>query len=866
VLQSLIHLCFIICQDNDRKDDQQNIIPNKKMRKHVEDDNADVETFEVEALPQPAPPPVGNKDERVLCIDLHRKCGEHDTAIRADQKRALHGVILESTRCADVAEANDIVERIFRFLDDDTHMYEDQYLCETSLFMAALLGCNTNVSVLGGHVQALNALFYLVGYLSKNPVTPNAWRTCVAAALQSARKNESVAEDKGSASRNAKFVLQKVLNYLNAYAEVSDTQLSMLLLGYNSYKSSHRFSFCFPAPALEAQAALTKNSSDTDVLSAVQGDGGVEDAKDVQSQGRKTHDFVTNNSSNVDAGVVVQHEEDVDDAQDVDSEDCDSDEHEDSNNIPNKPSRGNIIFRTEDNTAVALSQHDLYRYRVRNWDAELHGSEGMPDLAWWCVSARGCNNPAWRRYQQEKGLHDFNLMEYVRHIEVVEMPGKIPTTGPCQYYFFADDCPIKDSHIQKLHPKHRIAAVSGKPPRAPGERPQRKRKESERKFKKRMLTWRLQADLYGSTMGAILVPWDRHGDCNVHTYEDFECILEQWERNVDMLCSDREWRDWIFRDREVHGMDSYPDPSLFPDPRCAARLSLARNLGVNLRVSQTMRKITNRWRYQHADRFEDCDEYHECHGGDGTETSKLDSDNALAIAALIETMKRKKSDISGLDDETAKHIRELTRQVSCLFPGRTDDKDFVADPVRMPKHVSSRLDRDWYTKDRATDTEWAKKTLCELLKRKPPSDPKSDDNSCDNLQYDHENDVDLMQGLSDDQSDAFQHAVGCFDNHEPLRMFVHGGPGTGKSFLAERIMTAAKRRGLVCRFTALSGAAATVNDGTTIHYIAGLKKFCSWGRAPDANCVKQIHERSRGTSVTFIVVAIDTCRVTREEL
>ena len=817
MLSSFTHFCFIICQDYNSKDDQQNIVPNKKKRKHVEDDNSDVEAFEVEALPQPAPPPVGKNDQRVLCIDLHRKCGEHDTAIRADQKRVLVGVILESTRCGAVVEANDIVERIFRFLDDDTHMYEDQYLCETSLFMAALLGCNTNVSALGGHVQALNALFYLVGYLSKNPVTPNAWRTCVAAALQSARKNESVAEDKGSASRNAKFVLQKVLNYLNAFAEVSDTQLSMLLLGYNSYKSSHRFSFCFPAPALEAQAALTNNSSAADVLSG------------------------------------VQHQEDVDDAQDVDSEVCDSDEEEeDSNNIPNGPSRGNIIFRTEDNTAVALSQHDLYRYRVRNWDAELHGSEGMPDLAWWCVSARGCNDPTWRRYQKEKGLHDFNLMEYVRHIEVVEMPGTLPTTGPCQYYFFADDCPIKDSHIQKLHPKHRIAAVSGKPPRAPGERPQRTRKESDRKFKKRMLTWRLRADLYGSTMGAILVPWDRHGDCNVHTYEDFESILEQWERNVDMLCSDRQWRDWIFRDREVHGMDSYPDPNLFPDPRCAARLSLARNLGVNLRVSQTMRKITNRWRYQHADRFEDCDEYHECHGGDGTETSKLDSDNALAIAALIETMKRKKSNISGLDDQTANHIRELTTQVSRLFPGRMHEKDFIVDPVPMPKRVSSRLDWDWYTKDRATDTEWAKNTLRELLKRKPPPDPKSDDNSCDTLdndrtQCDREIDVDLIQGLSNDQSAAFRHAVGCFDNCEPLRMFVHGGPGTGKSFLANIIMIAAKRRGLVSRFTALSGAAATVNNGTTIHYIAGLKRFCSWGRPPDPNCVKQIHERSRGT-------------------
>ena len=445
--------------------------------------------FEVEALPMPNSPPEGDKkDKRVLCIDLFRKCGSHDTHLRVDQKRVLNGIIQTFAR-ASLQQAEVIVERIFGFLDEDSHTYEDQYLCETSLFMAALLGCNTNVSALGGSVQALNAFLYLVGYLTKNPVTPNIFRTCVAAALKSAKRYESVAEDKNTASRNAKFVLQKVLNYLNAFAEMSDTQLSMLLLGFSSYKCSHRFAFYFPTPALEAQAAILKSRTDT----------GTEDAK--------------------------RKENDSEESQDMDIEISDNDNDEDIEAIPSVPSRGKIVFRTNDNTAVALSQDELYRHRVCDWDAELPNAFGMSDLAWWCVVGRGCNDPSWRAYQRQKGLHDFNSVEYVRHIEVVEMPEQLPTNGPCQYYFFADDCPIKDSHIQKLHPKHRIAAYSGKPPRLPGKRPRKTRAESKKKFEKRLWTWRMNANLYGSTMGAILVPWDKDGDCNVHSYEEFQVVL-----------------------------------------------------------------------------------------------------------------------------------------------------------------------------------------------------------------------------------------------------------------------------------------------------------------------------------------------------
>ena len=848
------------------------------------------DSFEVEDLPQPEPPPVGGGvDKRVFCMDLRRKCGAHDTTLRMDQKRAL-GDIFRGLTAAEQSSVRDIIDRIFGFLEENTHEYEDQYLCETSLFMAALLGCNTNVSHLGGMAQALNALFYLTGYLSKNPVKPNAWRTCIAAALHSAQRNESVADDKDTPTRNAKFFLQKVLNRLNALAELSDTQLSMLLLNFKSYTSSHRFTFCFPTPALEFQIAVERErdvdsltvddcvsderdidslSVDESVIESLSVDDSVSDERDIIdsfSVDDSAAESLSVDDSEGESESVSESVPTAGDNNDIAESDSDTTESDKvtgtgcENGVDlegeiaealDVPSRGDMIFRTEDDKAVALSQHDLYRYRVGSWDEILPGADGMCDLAWWCVHGRGCNHPSWRRYQRNKGLHNFNLMEYASHIEVVEMPKELPTSGPCRYYFFGPGCPIRESHIQKLHSKHRIAAVSGKPPKSPGLQPVAKKTgESQLQFDKRLLTWRLKADAYARTMGAMLVPWDRKGDCQVHSYEDFVDVLRKWESDVQTLRVDRKWRNWIFRDRNRYADVEHPDPVFFPDPRPAARLMLAKNLTTNLALPKEMRKIANRWRYQHSDRFEDHDEYHECHGGGGENDnrSKVDVANALAIAALLDTVNRGTSKISGLNEETSDYVRGLARQVSALYPHR-GNKDALTVPTVLPKRISARVEHDWHKQRRATDVIWAKAALREMLTRKPPEPAESletDNDLSDDVRCDPPDNSDLYRDLNTEQKQVLRHVEQCFEANEPARILVHGGPGTGKSFLANVIMKSAKRRGLTTRFTALSGAAATVNGGTTVHYIAKLKRFCSWGRPPTSNAVKEMHERSRG--------------------
>ena len=60
-------------------------------------------------------------------------------------------------------------QNIIEFLYGDmAFCYSDEYQWETSV----LLGWNTNVVPMGSKSQAICAMFYLVRYLSKNPIKP----------------------------------------------------------------------------------------------------------------------------------------------------------------------------------------------------------------------------------------------------------------------------------------------------------------------------------------------------------------------------------------------------------------------------------------------------------------------------------------------------------------------------------------------------------------------------------------------------------------------------------------------------------------------------------------------------------------------
>ena len=100
--------------------------------------------------------------------------------------------------------------------------------------------------------------------MSKHPLQLTNFLSLVYDAMCSAKKYESKAEDTGTETRNAKYLLTKILNKLNTKVEVSDQQAAMLLLGKRSYYTSHKFTYVFVWEALKNYLKHLEKNSDNE--------------------------------------------------------------------------------------------------------------------------------------------------------------------------------------------------------------------------------------------------------------------------------------------------------------------------------------------------------------------------------------------------------------------------------------------------------------------------------------------------------------------------------------------------------------------------------------------------------------------------
>ena len=66
---------------------------------------------------------------------------------------------------------------------------------------------------------------------------------------------------------------------------------------------------------------------------------------------------------------------------------------------------------------------------------------------------------------------------------------------------------------------------------------------------------------------------------------------------------------------------------------------------------------------------------------------------------------------------------------------------------------------------------------------------------------------------------VFDYVTETWLKGEQLLLFVHGGPGTGKTTIAKAIMKLAGIFNFEHRYSATSGVAGLLNDGTTIHHL-----------------------------------------------
>ena len=722
-------------------------------------------------------PPPKERSHGVVCLNLKRLCGRH---LHAAIRVAMAGTTLCLSRRMGGRMPRKVRSLLIEFLFGEgytTMAYDDCYQCETNVLLSFILKCNTNAIALGSKISAANAMFYLAGYLSKNPIKPAHWVTCVTAARKAAAKFGSKAEDAGTLHRNALFLLQKILNRLNALGEVADTQGSMLLLGHPSWQSSHPFHFCFVQPAVQYQIARLADESCDD-----QSCGGCSQQSVSSASSEWSHPSVELAAKQKGVEGVTEG--------------------------------GALLYTDEKGVVHAVSQHDFYRHRVCDWDATVDGV--VPDMKWWFQNACVVEKAEWQEWDSLRGLESLNLFQYACHISVVAMPHlKTGEVLPPGMYRFNKSFPLHRSHIQKLKRKTHVASISGKLPRAP-------RSICPPEGSKKWASWLYTAKQWALFIGTLLSPWDRHGMSRVTTWDDLQVLRKKWDSATRQ--QEIYWSQYIHQ-CDHNNPTECPDEE-FPNPVGTFCNDLIQNLECNLRVSSKQKVIANAWRYDCADKFTKTEQTRVqlTHGGDDRKATS--AANALAIAHLLDTVERKEILEGGIKEDTKEHLDRLSDQLQSLHTGPATSVTLPCEKDLPPWNIIA-YDETW-SDEMQNELEIMQVTATEELEKNDQSETHMDTENC------RRDFSDLRNGdpghavenrrfpLSADQVHAFNMCVDAMAAGEQFLIFVHGPPGTGKTVLAGRIMAAAERFGIRSKFAALSGAAATLQGGTTLHYLANL--------------------------------------------
>jgi len=143
------------------------------------------------AAPEILPPE--QREKAAVCLDHMRLSGKAFTRVHELLMNAVAFVFRKKVNLP----KNALVFIVLCLLGPK-QTYDDRYQTETNIIFACLLGCNTNVSALGGLVQSANAMFYLAGYMSKNPIRPCHFVTCMTAARNAANRFGSTVNDAAS--------------------------------------------------------------------------------------------------------------------------------------------------------------------------------------------------------------------------------------------------------------------------------------------------------------------------------------------------------------------------------------------------------------------------------------------------------------------------------------------------------------------------------------------------------------------------------------------------------------------------------------------------------------------------------------------
>ena len=542
---------------------------------------------------------------------------------------------------------------------------------------------------------------------------------------------------------------------VTAVAEICDTQSAMNLLGHESEVSSHKYVYLH-------------------VWSAV------------GYQNKFGH------SRHRDCNWIVGSEKDLFDREDgstTEDEEFETDlQDNDKSGIGNQ----RTMYVAHNGEVHAISQHELYLNRVENWDTEyidpgVTSRDGYDQRKWKKLKT-------WKQQatlEQQCGLKNMSFLQFVMHVTVKKLPptGKLNPKNTA-IFRLNKKCPLHRSHYLQLTKEPRIPILAGKSRPCPPARKKPRNGHAERR-------WKARADQFARYMGAILFPWNRDGDCGVHNWG-------QLQQNVVAL---KQGHD----DRKGHARQN-----LYCD---AFHLQYLNNVASNMRCDEQVQRTSHEWNSEFAHRFESVRERGECAENSADHTYNVDTTledirKSIAQASAAQCIAAASTDAAKTKDFLAKVSASMDELYSTT-DGIVHKQVLKYQTTNKNGHQGwSKYPKDWVCRRRSALNKNA--NVCEEIAREESFGVKRSLSTQASLEITK---IKNRLAVNRDWLRVFNYVAETWLKGEQLLLFVHGGPGTGKTTIAKAIMELAGIFNLECRYSATSGVAGLLNDGTTIHHL-----------------------------------------------
>lgn len=447
-------------------------------------------------------------------------------------------------------------------------------------------------------------------------------------------------------------------------------------------------------------------------------------------------------------------------------------------------------------------------------------------------------------------LMHLNIFEYAASVDVIKMPTK---WRPKQRigrkrnatYAFDRRHPLSQTHQQRLRSKYRVPVITCK--RA---RPKFPKMPSASASAESMRAWTCEAKKWAEYFGVLLIPWETETTKAETSFQRVVTLFSLWKQQ-----SSPYWQ------------------------RC--RYDVADRLNSGLSSSPIDRQVLSQWRSRNATNLQANEalqqEFREKILAKGiameTEQPEITLQQIDDIISSIqaeansdnkgvrEFLNQVDSDFKALEyavinQDVGKFSGAMQQQVRSLLPQPYADKRYSDLQLHFPNFAAAMT--CFHLRDKRSISIKRHQDAIKLAAASGTGNVRQRDNTNPFPEMATFNSVreslDPLPPANAEQLHAISQIVHLTcDPHAENRagIFVHGGPGCGKSFTAAHVQRQLLMRGKEVRFAAPTGVAGVNIGGATLHWLANLsltnttpESIADWGENKHRTVRERIGEKT----------------------